>query len=61
MTDWNENKTEAIDFSMEFIWLDDFIFTKDREILEENGVTNNLIEVNLKDNQYQLLEIINIF
>lgn len=60
VTDWNENKTEAIDFSKDFLWLDDFIFSVDREVLKKNNTEGKVIEINLKDNPNQLIEVIDI-
>jgi hypothetical protein len=51
-TDWDTLKTEAIDFSMNFIWLEDAPFESEIRILENMGVLSSLIKVNLKkDNE----------
>jgi hypothetical protein len=51
-------KTEGIDFSKDFIWLDDYAFDGEREMLDKNDALKNLIEINLKDNPNQLLGLI---
>jgi hypothetical protein len=40
-------KTDQIDFSREFIWLDDYVMQSERAILEEKGCLNSLFEINL--------------
>jgi len=54
-------KTEGIDFSKDFMWLDDYAFDGEREMLKKNGASRNLIEINLRDNPDQLLNLINDF
>ncbi len=53
-------KTEGIDFNQEFIWLDDYAFDGEKAMLEKNGALQNLIQVDLRNNPDQLIEIINI-
>lgn len=36
-TMWGVLKTDAIDFSSEFIWLDDYIMNAELAVLKENG------------------------
>lgn len=58
-TKWDVLKTDAIDFSVEFLWLDDYLMESEKRILLEKNVLKNQILVNLKDNPNQLLEIMN--
>lgn len=47
-TNWNTYKTEAIDFSSNFLWFDDYVFEKEKQDLETNKCTDKLITINLK-------------
>lgn len=47
-TNWDTLKTEAIDFSSTFKWLEDYPFEAEKKVLEENNCLNSLIRVNLK-------------
>lgn len=51
-------KTEGIDWSKDFIWLDDYAFDSEKAILEKNNVLDKLILIDLKSNPNQLLDII---
>jgi hypothetical protein len=42
-TDWDKLKTEAIDFSKDFRWFDDYPMKVEREILAKNGAEDKLI------------------
>lgn len=57
-TVWDTQKTEAIDWSQDFIWFDDSIGA--HELLQFQTARDNqqFIEMNLRDNPNQLLEII---
>ena len=57
-TAWSELKTEAIDFSVPFLWFDNDVFDAEREVLKMNRAEDSIIEVNLVDNPNQLLEIV---
>ncbi|MBU0458469.1 hypothetical protein KKF03_03390, partial [Patescibacteria group bacterium] len=46
-TTWNTWKTEAIDFSQDFLWFDDYIFAEEKEVLKENNALDKWIEVDL--------------
>ena len=56
-TNWTTLKTEAIDFNSDFIWLDDYPFNAEKEILRLNFSQENLIEVNLL-REKELLNVI---
>lgn len=58
-TKWGSlSKTQGIDFSKPFYWLDDNFFEAEKKILEEKGALESFIHVNLRENPNQLLEII---
>ena len=48
-TDWTDLKTEGIDFDSNFIWLDDYPFQAEMEVLENFGASESLLRVNLKN------------
>lgn len=55
-TMWDTLKTEALDFSSKFIWLDDYIMNAELSVLKEYGRTDSVYKVDLK--RENLLEII---
>ena len=46
-TKWGLKKTEAIDFSQPFLWLDDNCLSGERYDLQQNQVLNSWIEIDL--------------
>jgi hypothetical protein len=46
---WDALKTEAIDFESDFYWLDDNPLQIERKTLEDNGVSDRLILINLEN------------
>lgn len=54
---WETLKTEAIDFSQPFIWLDDDILQYEQRQLEQKGLLNSWIKVDLTNNPNHLVEI----
>ena len=42
-TDWKTLKTEAIDFTSDFSWIDDYVMSAEKEILFTNGKKESLI------------------
>jgi hypothetical protein len=44
-TEWETLKTEAIDFSRPFIWLDDDPLPTERRILQETGCADSLVDI----------------
>ncbi len=48
-TDWNTLKTEAIDFSEPFLWLDDGLLWSERRILEAHGAADCWIPMDRRD------------
>ncbi|MDO9231440.1 MAG: hypothetical protein Q7U36_03130 [bacterium] len=59
-TNWDLWKTEVINFDEDFLWLDDYIFDGEMEILKKNNASQKLIKIDLKNNPDQLLEIIKL-
>lgn len=57
---WDEMKTEAIDFSKRFLWLDDDLWEDELKTLEKYDATENLILINLSKDPEQLKKIIDL-
>lgn len=58
-TDFKIDKTEAIDFNKNFLWLDDDLFDSEKKILDKHNKLSSWIEVNLLSNPNQLLDLVN--
>jgi len=56
-TNWNELKTDAIDFSKPFLWFDDDLFDDEREVLRAHTAEQNYILVDLYKNPNYLIEL----
>ncbi len=46
---WKDLKTEAIDFSTKFYWIDDYVFEAEKNVLRLNNCLDRLIMVNLSN------------
>lgn len=57
-TNFQVDKTEAIDFNKRFFWLDNEIFESEKTTLIKNGKYDSWIEVNLIKEPNQLLYLI---
>lgn len=57
-TTFQVDKTEAIDFSKSFFWLDDDLFASEKNTLLEHNQYDSWVEVNLIKNPDQLLDLI---
>ena len=57
---WNEMKTDGINFSEKFIWLDDDLWQDELKVLERHNATDNFILIDLKKNPDQLKDIAEI-
>lgn len=57
-TSWDAIKTEAIDFSGPFFWLDDNLFDAERRALEEHGALDRHIRVDLVADPRRLLHLV---
>ncbi len=56
--DWGSWKTDAIDFSKDFRWIDDDVYDPEREALARHNCLDKLIFVNLQENPKQLRDIV---
>lgn len=56
-TSFQLDKTEAIDFSRTFFWLDDELFDSEKNTLRQHQKYDSWIEINLKKNPNQLLDL----
>lgn len=56
-TIWDTMKTQGIDWSKDFIWVDNDIMIAERKLFESAKPEQQIIEVNLILNPKQLLEI----
>ena len=56
-TVWNEMKTDGINFSEKFIWLDDDLWEDELKVLERHNTTDNFILIDLKKDPNQLKTI----
>ncbi|PLX27155.1 hypothetical protein C0583_04615 [Candidatus Parcubacteria bacterium] len=59
-TNWQTLKTEAIDFSQDFRWLDDYVMQAESNVLAENNAKEKIILINLKSEPDKLKQIMNI-
>ncbi len=57
-TNWDTMKTEAIDFTEPFVWIDDDLFNTEHQSLVENKATKKVILVDLLEDPDALLGII---
>ena len=60
-TTWDLAKTRAIDFTQPFLWFDDDLFYEEKETLNQNGLLDNWIGVDLSRNPDQLQNFIDSF
>ena len=56
-TTWKTLKTEGIDLSRPFVWVDDYPFLEEMLVLESNGAEDSLFRVFL-ENDDELLNVI---
>lgn len=59
-TVWDELKTDGIDFTEKFLWLDDDLWEDELKVLEEYNATDNFILINLNKDPDQLKTIIDL-
>ncbi len=55
---WDVMKTEGIDWSQDFIWFDNDIYPFEWEQIEQGTDDQQVVEINLKLNPRQLIEIV---
>ncbi len=58
-TQWDTLKTEAIDFTTDFYWIDDFLMEAENAHLQQKTCLNKLLAANLK-NERELNRILGI-
>jgi hypothetical protein len=59
-TNWTNLKTEAIDFSHEFVWIEDYPFNSEKEVLLSYNRLDSLVLVDL-NNRNELRRVIDLF
>lgn len=59
-TSWITLKSEAIDFSKEFLWFDDNVFNVEKEILKQHHCSKSIIKINLEEDPDQLKKYLEI-
>ena len=59
-TNWQTWKTEAIDFTQDFRWIDDDVFDTEFKALKEHDCLDKLIHVDLNKNPNFLKEVLSI-
>lgn len=59
-TDWGALKTDAIDFSTPFAWIDDYVMGAEKKILLENNALTCLHEVNVNESPDLLATLIKV-
>lgn len=57
---WDTLKTEAIDLTSDFFWIDDAPLYVEREILSQHNKSKSLIQINTRKNQDDLLKAIKL-
>lgn len=56
-TNFDTWKTEGIDFSREFIWVDDYLFNAEIEVLDKNGRIDSWIQINTNQDEDALVNL----
>ncbi len=56
-TDWDDIKTDGIDFTKKFLWLDDDLWPEELAILEDNDAKDSMILIDLNKDPQQLLKV----
>ena len=59
-TAWGEFKTDGIDFTQKFLWLDDDLWDEEQSELKKHNATDNFILIDLHKNPNQLKTIIDL-
>lgn len=57
-SEWGELKTDAIDFSQEFLWFDDDLWPEELAVLEENNATHRFVMIDLTKNPLQIKQLV---
>ena len=59
-TNWGTLKTDAIDLTQDFRWLDDYIMEAERAVLRQHDCESKFIPIDLRSNPNQLKELAEI-
>lgn len=57
-TNWDNAKTDAIDFSRKFLWFDDDMYDEEREALKQHNALQGHVMLNLYNNPDQLRDVL---
>ena len=57
-TNWGAMKTDALNFSEDFIWFDDYLMQVELQVLEDNNAESKHIMINLEEDPHQLEEML---
>lgn len=60
-TDWNALKTDAIDFTQDFRWFDDYALEAEIEKLRKNNCLDKFVRVDLKGDPEQLKDLLQLW
>jgi len=60
-TNWKTFKSEAIDFSQKFIWLDDCLMDSEIDVLKKLNALDSWIPIDLEQHPRQLQDIYDVF
>jgi hypothetical protein len=53
---WDVMKTDAIDFTKDFLWFDDYLMESEKAVLEKHNCLDKHILIDLKKNPHQLTD-----
>ena len=59
-SEWKELKTDAIDFSRDFLWFDDDLWPDELKVLEDNNATGRFVMINLDKDPDMLKKLIDV-
>lgn len=59
-TDWGEYKTDAIDFSRPFVWLDDDLYDEERTELARRDTLDSFVHIDLAKDSHQLKKVLDM-
>jgi hypothetical protein len=59
-SEWDELKTDAIDFEQDFLWFDDDLWPDELKVLEENNAAGRFFMIDLAKDPDMLKAIIGV-
>jgi hypothetical protein len=59
-TNWETWKTDAVDFSKDFLWFDDQVFEEEIKVLKENNKFDSWVQIDLSKNPDQLKDFLSL-